>query len=115
MWQDGPRLYAVIVDNTELHDVDIFDVTEPVGSRSSSPTSTWSRSPTSRTSTCVDNSAFGNSIFHHDMVVKKIGDVQTMLVSYWDAGYVKLNVNDPTSPTFIGDSDFGTERPADGR
>ena len=32
------------------------------------------------------------------MVVKKISDVQTMLVSYWDAGYVKFNVNDPADP-----------------
>ena len=59
----------------------------------------------------IDSSALGNSIFHHDVVVKKIGAVQTMLVSYWDAGYVKLNVNDPTAPTFIGDSDFGTTTP----
>ncbi len=28
-WQDGPKAYVVIVDNTELHDVDIFDITNP--------------------------------------------------------------------------------------
>ena len=29
IWQDGAEAYAVIVDNTELSDVDIFDITDP--------------------------------------------------------------------------------------
>jgi hypothetical protein len=29
-----------------------------------------------------------------------------LLSSYWDAGYVKLSVNDPVNPKFIKDSDF---------
>src|SRR6185503_13799699 len=29
IWQAGGSAYAVIVDNTELHDVDIFDITNP--------------------------------------------------------------------------------------
>jgi hypothetical protein len=29
-----------------------------------------------------------------------------MLLSYWDGGYVTLNVNDPGNPTYIGDTDF---------
>ena len=45
------------------------------------------------------------------MVVKEINGVQTMLVSYWDAGYIKLDVSDPASPKIIGDSDFGTDDP----
>ena len=32
------------------------------------------------------------------MVVKKIGNVQTMLVSYWDHGYVQMNANNPADP-----------------
>jgi hypothetical protein len=34
-----------------------------------------------------------------------------MLSSYWDAGYVKLNVNDPANPRFMGDSDFTSPDP----
>ena len=45
------------------------------------------------------------------MVVKTIDGVQTMLVSYWDAGYIKLDVTDPANPKIIGDSDFGTQDP----
>ena len=37
--------------------------------------------------------------FLHDMVVKKIGRTWTLLVSYWDGGWVKFNVNDPRAPS----------------
>ena len=37
-------------------------------------------------------------IFHHDVVVKQIGGRQIMLVSYWDGGYVTLDVTDPKNP-----------------
>ena len=30
-------------------------------------------------------------------------------MSYWDSGYVTLDVDDPRNPTYIGDSDFGAE------
>jgi hypothetical protein len=110
IWQDGPRAYAVIVDNTEVHDVDIFDITDP-------------RNPVfiadidlvllgeAQGKDIVANSANGDTIFHHDMIVKEINGVQTMLVSYWDAGYVKLNVDNPANPVIIGDSDFDDQDP----
>jgi hypothetical protein len=34
-----------------------------------------------------------------------------MLSSYWDVGYVKLNVNNPANPVFIADSDFSPPDP----
>jgi hypothetical protein len=110
IWQDGAKAYAVIVDNTELSDVDIFDITNP-------------RAPVFITDVdlfelaidegidIVDTSANGDNIFNHDMVVKEIDGVPTMLVSYWDAGYVKVDVSDPVNPSIIGDSDFGIEDP----
>ena len=113
LWQDAGKLYAVIVDNTELHDVDIFDVTTPATPKFIGDFDLVALAD-EQNFDLIDSSAHGNSIFHHDVVVKKIGAVQTMLVSYWDAGYVKLNVNDPTAPTFIGDSDFGTTDPLTG-
>ena len=98
------------MDNEELHDVDIFDVTNPAAPKFIADLDLVALAD-EQNFDLVDSAALGNSIFHHDMVVKKIGNVQTMLVSYWDAGYVKLNVNDPASPTFIGDSDFGPTDP----
>ena len=45
------------------------------------------------------------------MVVKEIDRRQIMLVSYWDAGYVKLDVTDPTKATYIADSEFAAVDP----
>ena len=41
----------------------------------------------------------GNSNFNHDLVVQKLGSTWTLLSSYWDAGYVTLDVTDPTAAT----------------
>ena len=34
-----------------------------------------------------------------------------MIVDYWDAGYVQLDVTDPANPTLISDTDFAEEDP----
>ena len=110
LWENAGKLYAVTVDNTELHDVDIFDVTDPTAPEFIADVDLVGLAD-EQGFDLIDNSANGDAIFHHDMIVKKIGNVQTMLVSYWDSGYVKLNVNDPASPVLIGDSDFDNEDP----
>ena len=71
---------------------------QPERRRSRRASSTSSRSRPTQGVDIVDDTANGDPIFHHDVVVKKIGGVQTMLASYWDAGYVKLDVNDPADP-----------------
>jgi hypothetical protein len=101
-WQDGPKAYAVMVDNEESTDVDIVDITNP-------------RKPKLIAEHDLE-ALFGVSegdprlseVFLHDMVVKEIDDQQVMLLSYWDGGYVLLNVDNPASPVYIADSDFGT-------
>jgi hypothetical protein len=45
-------------------------------------------------------------VYHHDVIVKQQGDRFVMLVSYWDGGYVKLDVTDPLNPVYLADSDF---------
>ena len=114
IWQDGgganARAFAVIVDNTELHDVDIFDITDPRNPQFIADIDLFVLADEQGVD-IVDNSAHGDAIFHHDMVVKEIGGVQTMLVSYWDSGYIKLNVDDPANPQVIGDSAFDQEDP----
>src|SRR5215210_494031 len=110
IWQQGGNAYAVIVDNTELHDIDIFDITNPRAPVFIADVDLVALADAAGID-IIGNSANGDNIFHHDMVVKEVGGVQTMLVSYWDAGYVTLNVNDPANPVIMGDSDFGTEDP----
>jgi hypothetical protein len=109
LWQDGSRAFAVAVDNTEEADVDIFEITDP-----RNPVQIADLDVDATFPSVVDNSAKGNAIFHHDMVVKEIGGIQTMLVSYWDAGYVQLNVEDPANPTLIQDTEFAATDPLTG-
>ncbi len=47
-----------------------------------------------------------NTVFFHDVVVRKHGDRYMMLLSVWDAGYVVLDVTDPAHPKYVADSDF---------
>lgn len=40
------------------------------------------------------------------MVVKRVRGDWLMLLSYWDAGHIVLNVNDPANPVFVNDTQF---------
>ena len=113
MWEAGGKVYLVAVDNVELHDVDIFDISNPRGPR---PVGEFDliEEAFEEGKDIYDNGALGDSPFLHDMVVKKIGDTQTMLASYWDAGYVTLDVNDPSDPKIIGDTTFDGADPLTG-
>jgi hypothetical protein len=41
--------------------------------------------------------------YFHDVQVKKVHGHMVMLLSYWDAGWVLVNVDDPAHPQFIDD------------
>jgi hypothetical protein len=99
----GGRAFAVLTDNDEFGtiDVDILEITNPAAPQLIAEHNLRQRFPQ-----IEDNSAYGDTMYHHDVVVKNINGVMTMLVSYWDAGYVTLNVNDPTNPQYIGDTSF---------
>ena len=106
-WDAGDKAYAVIVDNEEGADVDILDISDP-------------RKPKLIREIDVDEefpqivqAAPANlvEIFHHDVVVKEIAGRQIMLISYWDGGYVKLDVTNPVVPTYVADSDFANPDP----
>jgi hypothetical protein len=105
MWTDGDKAYAVLVDDLEETDIDIFDITNP-----SKPVMLSETSLDEQTAQPLGE-VHGDAVFHHDVVVKEIDGVQTMLVSYWDGGYAKLNVDDPANPVFIADTDFAAVDP----
>jgi hypothetical protein len=107
LWKASGKVYLVASDDEELHDVDIFDVTDP---RAPRPVGEYDfvelfpqvlESPT----------PYGDLNLNHDMIVKEIGGRQVLLDSYWDAGYVMVDVTSPNKPTYIGDSDFGVNDP----
>ena len=103
MWTAGNKAYAVLVDNEEFDDVDIMDITNP-----RRPTMVREYDLAADFPQILQPDAGLDSVFNHDMVVKEIDGRQVMLVSYWDGGYVMLDVTDPANATYIGDSDFAT-------
>ena len=99
-WDAGANAFAIMVDNEEITDVDIMNITDPANPVQIAEVSilNWpdAHSPL----------ANGESVFLHDMVVKKIDGHWFALLSYWDAGWIILNVDNPASPVFVDDSNY---------
>ena len=101
----GNRAFVVSVDNEEafgfpFKDVDIFDVTNPAAPVLASETGleNWPQAHGSF--------ANGDAVNNHDIQFKIIGGRPTLVISYWDAGQIQVDVTDPYNPKFIGDSDY---------
>ena len=104
-WQAGKRAFAIIVDNEEITDVDIMEITDP-----SNPVHIAERSILDWPEAHAPL-ANGESVFLHDMVVKKVNSRYLALLSYWDAGWIVLDMTDPANPVFIDDSDYPVPDP----
>jgi hypothetical protein len=107
-WQDGNRAFAVATDNFEVlapgfGDIDIFEITNPRAPQKVNDFNLRDE--------VAGSSAYADQPFLHDMIVKEINGTQTMLISYWDGGYIKLDVDDPANPVFISDTDFAPTDP----
>ncbi|MEU0880408.1 PA domain-containing protein [Lentzea sp. NPDC005914] len=106
MWTNNfdKKTYVALIDDEELTDVDIMDITDPYhpvmvndeldlvalfGVDQATPTNL-------------------TSIFSHDMMITKIGQRYVMNVNYWDGGYVLLDVTDPRpgKVSLIAESDY---------
>jgi len=103
-WQQGKNAYIVTADDEEAADVDIFDISDPRAPLQIAEVglANW---PGAQNSQSAGIGNFRDS-FLHDVVVKKIKGHWMMLLSYWDAGHIVLNVDNPDSPVFINDTDF---------
>ncbi|HZC99071.1 MAG TPA: PA domain-containing protein [Actinomycetes bacterium] len=106
-WQDGNRAFAAIVDDEELRDVDILEITDP-------------RNPVHISETglpdwpSVNVDGFGANAFVHDIWATETASGWELLLSYWDAGWIRLDVSDPADPQLIdppGDSDYPNPDP----
>ena len=100
---DG-KTYVALVDNEELQDVDIMDISRP-------------KNPVMVNDTLDLVELFGvdqespeglTSIFSHDMMVYRVGERYVMTTNYWDGGYVLLDVTnpDPGKVKLITESDY---------
>ncbi|HET8952890.1 MAG TPA: PA domain-containing protein [Solirubrobacteraceae bacterium] len=100
------KVFVVLVDDLEEPDVDIMDITNPAKPKMVSETNLdqFAQSGPGR--------PHGDSVFSHDMIVKHIGGRDVMLMSYWDGGYVTLDVTNPAAPVALSDTDFAAADPA---
>jgi hypothetical protein len=107
------KAFVVGNDNDEnvmapFDDVDIWDITNPAAPKlvAEQGLEEWpgAQSPL----------ANGDTANHHDMQFMRLGGHDFLAVSYWDAGQVLLNVDDPANPKFVGDSNYLTPDPETG-
>ncbi|HEV8534314.1 MAG TPA: PA domain-containing protein [Candidatus Limnocylindria bacterium] len=103
-WDAGDRAYLIATDDDETRDVDIFDITDPKKPTLVSETNFNQYDVWQPTLGLTDS-------FLHDMVVKQIGGRFIALLSYWDGGYILVDVTSPRTPVFLGDSDFAAVDP----
>jgi hypothetical protein len=103
-WEQGDSAYVVLTDNEEFPDVDILDITNPHRPRLIAEYDLNDFD--------VDQPELGlTDSFLHDMVVREFDGRFYMLLSYWDGGYVILDVTDPANATFVGDTEFAAIDP----
>ncbi len=92
-WDAGSKAYVVIVDDDEAKDIDILDITNPRKPKLIGEFNAQTDFPLN------SDRANGAEVFLHDMVVKEIGGRFYMLLSYWDAGWIVLDVTNPAIPS----------------
>jgi len=97
-WDAGDGdAYVAAIDNEELEDVDIFEITDP-------------RNPELIAETDlpgVNVDAYGSEKTSHDFDVLQFPDDSWhLMVSDWDAGWIDVDVTDAENPTIVGDFDY---------
>jgi hypothetical protein len=108
-WDTGEDAYVAAIDNDEaFDDVDIYEITDPRNPVLRSETGLFDLNvspPVARWP--ADFEAFGQEPTSHDFdVIQKPDGTWHLMVSYWDAGWVDLDVTDPANPTFVEDSTY---------
>lgn len=103
-WDAGDKAYAIMVDDEEALDVDIVDITDPRNPVLIAETGLpdW---PAAQDAQAAGMGSFASSFFH-DLQVRKFGTKWIALLSYWDAGWVLLDVTDPANPVFADDTTY---------
>jgi hypothetical protein len=98
-WDAGDKAFLIASDDDESIDVDIFDITDPKKPIKASELDLNEHG--------IQQPELGlTDSFLHDMVVKQIGSKFIGLLSYWDGGYILLDVTNPYAPVFISDTDY---------
>ncbi len=104
MWQTGAgpnRKAYIVLPDSNTPQLPIFDITDP-----RNPVQVIDINLATTFPQILQTGVDLNTVFFHDVVVRKHGNRYIMLLSVWDAGYVALDVTNPANPTYIADTDF---------
>ncbi|WP_162605967.1 hypothetical protein [Jiangella aurantiaca] len=89
--------YVAAIDNEEVDDVDLYDITDP-------------RNPVLIAETRLPGvhvDGYGQEKTSHDFDVLQFPDgTWHLMVSDWDAGWIDVEVTDPAVPVIVGDFDY---------
>ena len=99
-WDAGDEAYVAVIDNEEALDVDLFEITDPSNPVLENETGLpdWPG---------AESNANGQLSFAHDFdIIQKPDGTWHLMVSYWDTGWVDLDVTDPSNPIFVEDSTY---------
>jgi hypothetical protein len=94
------KAFAVQTDNEEIVDINIIDITNPFAPVQAADLALEDFPG------ALGSFANGDTVFLHDEQFKRIGGHDFLALSYWDAGQIVLNVDNPYNPVFVGDSDY---------
>jgi hypothetical protein len=96
-WDAGDDAYVAAIDNEELEDVDLFEITNP-------------RNPVLLSETRLPGvfvDGYGQEKTSHDYDVLQFPDGSWhLMVSDWDAGWIDVDVTNPANPVIEGDFDY---------
>jgi len=110
-WDYEGKSYLIgTADTFDFFDTFFVDITKPQSPKLLSITGALDWIPQGLN---LDQLETGSSagIFNHDVWVEIIDGVPTAVVSYWDAGFVTLDVTDPANPLFLDDSTYVDPEP----
>ena len=99
------RTYVIMTDDEEITDTDIIEITNPSRPRF---VAEYDFAPPAAQ---PQGEVHGDATFIHDEVVKKIDGRYIGLLSYWDAGYIQIDVTNPASAVYLRDSDYAPVDP----
>ncbi len=111
---DDGKSYLIAVDDIDVNDVIVVDITKPQSPKEIGRTGIglWLDGDYPE---IADDGQLFTGVFAapllHDVWVDKINGRWQAILSYWDAGFVTLDVQDPFNPFVIGHSTYADPDP----
>jgi hypothetical protein len=114
-WDFDGKSYLIAAAATfDFFDVFLVDITKPQTPKLLAVTGALDWIPQGLN---LDQLETGSSagIFNHDVWVNVIDGTPTAVLSYWDLGFVTLDVTDPSNPVYLDDSTYPDPDPITGQ